>query len=749
MKFNEAIWNPSLLRLTEPQLPAFETLKTIIASNESRIATMLRDGEEASWVPDEIHELQDAVTSQASVEWSRKRTISAEAWSEEALANELKCIQDCLAKVTELIVRNIGKDVPRPRSVHRIGLETNPFRDGLMDAELTFRALQSLVKTRLKKKPTEQREIIALALLSSIAQFQLLDTAFQVAWFMALADERENILRLGNQHMCIQLHATWGDQSNAERRLYIPDRQTGLLVSKILDHKVEDILPYDIKFQQMSPKQRQKAIHKSLQNLVDEFIARHYTGKIRLTLPGVTDASRLLAYLHTPSAIAAHRRRKTISHAPRMAILKRIFAGAPVSHDETRSEPAKGSTEEISAVEEEVADDTEAVPRWYVEMRQAFRLEKGTQITAELARIACSSGPMGSCMARFAAHLVEKRTVSTAERLGLLIGRRLGCRQDGRGEFDPAKITVAELESLYGEILEDDWGGVTVETQEEQVRRDKTMTVRAIVRFHAFLQSTYRVGELDEMKDRLHAQGLLPVDANFLTLDEYSRILRWFDSDTSLNDPHKRKAYRLFVSLCFWCGLRRDEAFGLRVRDLDGAGYLHVRPYTGHELKTSNANRSIPASLLMPREIFTELTSWAEQRAKASRGGAEVLFFSQPNDASTLLPSRLLFDRITKSMRESLGDQSLKIHHLRHSFATLLTAKLLPHMQEFASVLFARHPETLEWLNAGEDFRTKLFGTNLFRSADLQAIAHLLGHGSPGISVEHYIHCLDWCRPIE
>jgi hypothetical protein len=42
---------------------------------------------------------------------------------------------------------------------------------------------------------------------------------------------------------------------------------------------------------------------------------------------------------------------------------------------------------------------------------------------------------------------------------------------------------------------------------------------------------------------------------------------------------------------------------------------------------------------------------------------------------------KAVYSKIIASMRYSLGDQSLKIHHLRHSFGTMLAAKLLPHMQ--------------------------------------------------------------------
>lgn len=84
------------------------------------------------------------------------------------------------------------------------------------------------------------------------------------------------------------------------------------------------------------------------------------------------------------------------------------------------------------------------------------------------------------------------------------------------------------------------------------------------------------------------------------------------------------------------------------------------------------------------------------------------------------------------------------MHHFRHSFATLVTAKLLLKTTQFTRELLHHHPKTLEWLDEREKFRKDLFGNSTVRSMDLQAVAHLLGHGSAEVSVESYIHSLDW-----
>jgi hypothetical protein len=82
-----------------------------------------------------------------------------------------------------------------------------------------------------------------------------------------------------------------------------------------------------------------------------------------------------------------------------------------------------------------------------------------------------------------------------------------------------------------------------------------------------------------------------------------------------------------------------------------------------------------------------------------------------------------------------------------------MTVKLMPNGTDFVRrFVGARGDKTLEWLTEvrdGKPFRERLFGTSEIRSLDLQAVAHLLGHGSSATSVEHYIHSLDWFEPIK
>jgi hypothetical protein len=185
--------------------------------------------------------------------------------------------------------------------------------------------------------------------------------------------------------------------------------------------------------------------------------------------------------------------------------------------------------------------------------------------------------------------------------------------------------------------------------------------------------------------------------------------------------------------------------------DFDNADYLHVRNNILRRVKTSNAARSIPVGILLSEDELTELNEFLAERGELYHEG--LILFGKKGEVDVPLDPDSLVDKIHTAMREELKDKSLKLHHLRHSFATLMTVKLMPNGTDFVRrFVGARGDKTLEWLTEvrdGKSFRERLFGTSEIRSLDLQAVAHLLGHGSSATSVEHYIHSLDWFEPIK
>jgi len=716
--------------------PGLKILQSLLSKSRLPIAETLRLGLHRNWLPEEMQQLERLLLESLN-------------------RSDLKPAFDSLALVVERHRLYTGFASRFPRSMQRLRLERNPFGKDVAQAEQTIGRVRDVVAqlsspfvSGSAQVPPPPRSLLALACLSAIARFHLLDSTLLVALLEALGNREKHLLALRDQTGCIVLSVAWGNQAQAERRLYFPDRLTGELLAMVSEDEVRAFLAGASRHASSSQVNR-KTVYRLLQEATDELLCFSDRQNPALTLRSAMQAARILIYLEVPAAVAAFRSRKSISHAPPQSTLRRIVFGdrlntgeIPASSDRSSGDKVRAPGRDRAAVE----------PQWLTGLRSAFRNDSRKQVIADLSAIASQQRSPGPCLAGFALLLLQGRklSASSTKRFSLLIATRLGLRL---GDADPGTLDIDTLEQLYGAVLaDDDTDRVSDETSDQQLLHTKRTTMRALALFHRYLELTSSMVPLRSLKDRLNFRGLLPVDGNFITVDEYHLVLRFLGRQRSLNDPYLRSALKLLFSVLFWCGLRRSEALLLRVSDLDAAGHLHVRPYAQRKLKTRSSTRSLPAALLMPQEVFTDLAQWAGERARAPKAGVEALLFSIRDNVSKPLDPDFVFPKLAGGMREALGDPTLKLHHLRHSFATLLAAKLLPDTQAFASTFLKRHPATVDWLTNEEsrkNFRVRLYGTDRIQSLDLQAIAHLLGHSSPATTVEHYIHCLDWVGALE
>jgi len=726
--------DPSNLKLTKDQTANFYCLEKILAESSATVAEALRLGDGDTWTQSDM------------------RALEHELLKDVPGSKELYCVFTALTKIVARYQALYPKiDFPFPRSIHRVRLENNPFHPDLAVSERLIERLSAAVTeaactwqkdgfTR-NSDPESVKRAVILGVLSSVLDFQLLHRSMLIALIEALADREKSLLRGADGYSYAwSLSLAWQGEEAAESRLFIPKDPTGVFLACGSESVIRSIFVEGLNKNNVLAV-RHKAIYAVLDKAVHE-ILRNAQFDETVTLKSILSAAGRVAYLRMPAALAAFRCRKSVSHAPRNEVLRRIFNGDPVGREPKYSAENARSELEIASVEKEVSDTTESEPIWLEAMRDAFTLPSRSKVISALQCIRDQLSQPGSCIAGFSLSLLAKN------RYSLLIARRCGCRLK---DIDPTSLTIEDLEDYYRKALDDDWDQDPAGVQAQTFQRNKRATIGAIVMFHKYLVEHAGVGPLDELAYLQKPFGLLHVDANFITVDEYFRVLEYISDPVRPMDDYLRRVLRLIFILAFRCGLRRSEVFYLMANDFDDADYLHVRNNSLRRVKTSNAARSIPVGILLSEDELTELNEFLAERGELYHEG--LILFGKKGEVDVPLDPDSLVDKIHTAMREDLKDKSLKLHHLRHSFATLMTVKLMPNGTDFVRrFVGARGDKTLEWLTEvrdGKSFRERLFGTSEIRSLDLQAVAHLLGHGSSATSVEHYIHSLDWFEPIK
>ena len=233
------------------------------------------------------------------------------------------------------------------------------------------------------------------------------------------------------------------------------------------------------------------------------------------------------------------------------------------------------------------------------------------------------------------------------------------------------------------------------------------------------------------------------VDANLVSPSHVRSMLEYFDRKYDDCKIH-RYAYFL-LCLCFYSGLRRDEAAKLRLSDftfallqpVDGFDYvlLSVRPNSDRELKTSSSRRPLPLDALWPKYALKKLRGFWHIKQDLSHKKNSSLF-----DSNQL--TNQAFDLLTRVMRYYTKDHSLRIHHLRHSFANWtwcrLNSKIVKdgrvHLSLFDDEMFDEiHLNRLnERLRYRENTRKKMF-----------ILSHLMGHKNVQSTLTSYLHLKD------
>ena len=229
------------------------------------------------------------------------------------------------------------------------------------------------------------------------------------------------------------------------------------------------------------------------------------------------------------------------------------------------------------------------------------------------------------------------------------------------------------------------------------------------------------------------------VDRHVIDFATYNKVLAELEKRTDTSRmPSRQSRMRLLIVLAFRLGMRRREILYLRKGDVDleGDGRIHIRPYVGHTLKTGFSRRSLPIAPLLKEQERQWLSHAVMGSGTRPDGGA----------LSDLLIPQIEHDTLSRDaikLLQHLGkDDRLKLHHLRHSFASWMALKIVfARRPEWAEV-FAGHPE----MYAETITSPNLVGTVLkpkLSAGDFLVIPRMLGHSSYEVSLTNYVHTMD------
>ena len=610
--------------------------------------------------------------------------------------------------------------------------------------------LHPVVLVRKKTAPeTVARIALGQILVSAIVHGGLIGHASLTALLARMNEPKTPLDCLGDR-LFIELSLTHGKQENAEFRRWFSDPLSSVLIM----NAPTDLVRIAAKNGSPDHDDLKKLVWLCIRISIKSSSAPEHCPKSLSTL---LDAVRLDLESQIPIYLAHYAALAFVSHSLKPSVYRRLH-GFPVESglDKADKEPPErglgGPGTGIAADSDEVNPDG-VEPRWLYALRVALSGNSRAVIIGEIKKLLDSGaegfnqGEVGELFAGFALRLFTTRNdnnammaVSTTKAYVFSVGTRIGgLIGHSISGFDSDIWTC-----LYEEALAD--------SETPGVRRK---LVRVLREFQRYLELERGAETINNAEIFGVGSGLVPVDANVVTDREFEAIRDRFAKDgvtelssltTAQSDDRLSELAWLILTLAYRCGLRRMEVLKIELIDvlLHLFPELLVRPNEYRRLKTHSSTRKLPLyALLTPKE--TErlrtwcLTRFEEEKDKPFSG----FLFAIPSRNYKFVPQDAFFRRLHSVMREVTGDESLRFHHLRHSFASrmfVLFAASSPKCQERVIATLPGYASAFE---RADRLRSALFGQARTTRRLVWAVCCLLGHSGPDVSLEHYIHHLD------
>jgi integrase len=634
--------------------------------------------------------------------------------------------------------------LPQPRTLNLFHLPANPFREEVTSSLRSVRAWLEIKSSWIHQcSGTPQVELVVF---SAILHGGLWHKTSVLQFTRSLFAPYQSF-GVTDTHPIVNMNLPWRGKADMEKRFWRLDEQTAALLRSPREY-ANAVEYLDASGHLLPAWTDEKLARRLFRTLLARMRKAGLEPELRpKSLTALLNAVVLCAQTELPPVLVDYAARTIVSHSLKPESLSRIYAQAPYEQS-TDDVTRVGDEAELDSSPDLDPNQEDLESPGLRKLRTALRTDAEACLRLNELLEGADSSSVWFLITAFALYLIERRhkhqrgvikrkplRFGTAKAYALTVGRRLGRMLGGQS---PLQLDAQTLETVYTQVLEN----VNEGSNPQRLRRAVALALRE---FHEYLVLEHGAEAINEREVLGIDRGLLPVDANIITLEEYfeaRRIIRW--ELNAAYDPRLLNIADAMLILGFRCGTRRMEARGLQIADYidHGPAWLLIRPWQERGLKTANAIRQLPLHALIPRDELADLSRL--KREQQAVGDNDPYLFGRPEVA----PTPVLMRIIHQALRAATGDRGVHYHGLRHSFATFTFLRLmLSDLPEIPDLL-PRLPKTTAWLRNSRRFRIQLYSYGRPTRQHALAVASLLGHSGPKVSFEHYVHCLDWLLPL-
>jgi len=598
------------------------------------------------------------------------------------------------------------------------------------------------------------KDAIALGrmLLSSIVHGGLLHFSFLDRLIFMLLNN-EPILQSSGGRLYVEFSLAFRQHEDAEFRRWFVDPLTAVLLMDLTQEQVVCAVNHHY-HKDMPVKERRT----TLNYCIDRFI-NHATDSIAQT-PSIYQlfiGTHLDFTTRMPIMLANYAARDFVSHSLKPNVWQRINGETvppePLAQSSLDSDDA-GDLSGAIDITGDVIDQGQIEPRWLSVIRAAFEGTDRDQVKVRIRQlleqkaIGFEDKEAGELFAQFILWLMAstkdqklRLALATIKDYSISVGKRVGGLL-GMNRIDD--LDAVGWGAMFEEVLAD-----------ANTKGVRTKLVRVLREFLRFLQEEKKIdaGEAGEILGP--PGGLVPVDANIVTEAEYQLVRTKLSPGPvdlmaeQLVTPaqnERRTIKRLMFTIAYRCGLRRSEVLMLDRVDLllEHPAEILIRPTSSRTLKTPSATRKIPVYALLTPEELIDLKEWlAHRKTQEAKGPFSGHIFASKASNQSHIPEDKLLEELHALMREVTKDGAIRFHHLRHSFASHMNTTLMSSHMGQPNPMYALLPHSESEVARCVAMRERLYRNANMTRRDLWAIATLLGHSGPDVSLEHYIHTFD------